>query len=73
MDMETMRILQAYGFVFFVVFLCLVLYGYYHHLYKSEKKGRRNYEKYGNLALDDNLTDEPLEPYSSNSGAKKEL
>ncbi len=73
MSMEFIRELQAYGFIFFIIFLCVVLYGYYYHLYKSEKTGRRNYEKYGNLALDDNISDEILEPKSSQEDAKKEL
>lgn len=73
MSMDTIRELQAYGFIFFVVFLCLVLYGYYYHLHKSEKTGRRDYEKYGKLALDDDLNGEILEPNSPRDDAKKEL
>ncbi|MBE2984521.1 cytochrome c oxidase, cbb3-type, CcoQ subunit [Campylobacter sp. RM9344] len=61
MDMQTIRELQAYGFFFFTVFLVLILYGYCYHLYKSEKTGRRNYEKYSNLALDDDPSSNVLE------------
>lgn len=73
MNMDSIRELQAYGFIFFIVFLCVVLYGYYYHLYKSERTGRRNYEKYGKLVLDDELKDEILEPCSSKDNAKEEL
>ncbi|CAD7287521.1 hypothetical protein LMG7974_00400 [Campylobacter majalis] len=55
MDMQTIRELQAYGFFIFVVVLVCVLYGYCYHLYKTERAGKRNYEKYSNLALDDDL------------------
>ncbi|ASM34380.1 cytochrome c oxidase, cbb3-type, CcoQ subunit [Campylobacter sp. RM12327] len=66
MEIETLRELQAYGYFFFIVFLVVVLYGYFYHLIKSEKKGRRNYEKYSKLALDDELNERPIEPISQN-------
>jgi len=53
--------IQAYGTFFFTIFLVVILYGYILHLYRSEKKGKRNYEKYGKLALDDELNDEIVE------------
>ncbi|MCR4942657.1 MAG: cytochrome c oxidase, cbb3-type, CcoQ subunit [Campylobacter sp.] len=61
MSAETIRELQAYGFFFFVVFLVFILYGYCYHLYKSEKTGRRDYEKYSNLALQDDIDSNVLE------------
>ncbi|WP_456485957.1 cytochrome c oxidase, cbb3-type, CcoQ subunit [Hydrogenimonas sp.] len=60
--MEQIRELQAYGYFFFTVFLTVVLYAYIVHLYRAEKKGTRNYEKYGKLALDDELHHAPVEP-----------
>jgi cytochrome c oxidase cbb3-type subunit 4 len=60
-EMETIRELQGYGYAFFTVFLVLILYGYIYHLYKSEKTGRRNYEKYSDIALKDNIDDSPVE------------
>ncbi|MCI6988882.1 MAG: cytochrome c oxidase, cbb3-type, CcoQ subunit [Campylobacter sp.] len=68
MDMEQVRFIQGVAFFIFVVVLCLVLYGYLFHLRRSEKTGERNYEKYANLALDDDISDKVLEPkvpYSS--------
>ncbi|MBE0491222.1 MAG: cytochrome c oxidase, cbb3-type, CcoQ subunit [Sulfurospirillum sp.] len=59
--METIRELQAYGYAFFTVFLAVILYAYIYHLYKSEKNGRRDYEKYARMALDDEITDSPVE------------
>ena len=55
------EIFQGYGFFSLVVFLVVVLYAYWFHLYRSEKKGERNYEKYADLALNDELDDRILE------------
>lgn len=52
---------QAYGYFFLTAFLVAVLYGYIYHLYRSQKKGIRDYEKYGNIALNDSISDKPIE------------
>ncbi|MDD3343370.1 MAG: cytochrome c oxidase, cbb3-type, CcoQ subunit [Sulfurospirillaceae bacterium] len=59
--METIRELQAYGYIFFTVFLAVILYAYIYHLYRAEKVGTRNYEKYADMALRDNIDDVPVE------------
>jgi cytochrome c oxidase cbb3-type subunit 4 len=55
------RELQAYGMFFMTIFLVILLYGYIFHLYRSEKKGERDFEKYGRIALDDNIDSPPVE------------
>ena len=65
MSVETMRELQAYGFYIMLVAMVVILQSYWFHLKKSEKTGRRDYEKYSNLALNDNLQDEILESVST--------
>ncbi len=55
------ELFQGYGFFALVVFLVVVLYAYYFHLYRREKRGERNYEKYGHLALEDDINDSILE------------
>lgn len=75
MDSETIVTLQAYGYFFFVVFLVIILYGYIYHLYKSERVGRKNYEKYGNIAVDDAISDRPVESFDAkekNANIKEE-
>lgn len=54
--------------IYLVVTLLLVafLYGYVYHLYSSQRRGERDYEKYANLALHDNLDDELVEPRKQN-------
>lgn len=61
MSIETMRELQGYGFFILLVFMVVVLYSYWFHLRKSEKTGRRNYEKYGQLAINDSINDTVIE------------
>ena len=62
---EQWEVFQGYGFFFLMAFLVVVLYAYWFHLYKSEKKGRRDYEKYAKLALDDEIDDKVLEQRSN--------
>ena len=59
--MESIRELQAYGYIFFTIFLAVGLYSYIYHLYRAEKTGTRNYEKYADIALHDNIDDSPVE------------
>ncbi|MEA3490713.1 MAG: cytochrome c oxidase, cbb3-type, CcoQ subunit [Campylobacterota bacterium] len=55
------RNIQGYANFFMTIFLVIVLYGYIVHLYRSEKKGEKDYEKYGNIALDDEIDSTPIE------------
>jgi len=55
------RELQGYGMFFMTIFLVILLYWYIFHLYRSEKKGKRDFEKYGRIALDDNIDSPPVE------------
>ena len=55
------RDLQGYASFFMTIFLVVMLYWYIVHLYRSEKKGERDFEKYGNIALDDEVTSDPVE------------
>lgn len=68
MDIAT---LQMYGYFFFTGFLVVVLYAYIYHLYSSQKKGIRDYEKYSNIALHDEITDEPIEVIQKDDETKK--
>ena len=52
---------QAYGFFGLTAFLVILLYSYIYHLYSTDKKeGGHDYEKYSNMALNDDLTDTPV-------------
>lgn len=67
MDIATF---QAYGFFFFTAFMVVVLYSYIYHLYSAKKKTGRDYEKYSNLALKDDITDQPVERVSKDDEKK---
>lgn len=69
MDIGT---IQAYAYFFFTAFLVVVLYAYIYHLYSSQRKGKRDYEKYGNIALHDEINDQPIEKISKNDEKKLE-
>lgn len=59
--MMEIKELQVYATFFMTIFLVVMLYGYMIHLYRSEKKGVRDYEKYGRLAVDDEIDSRPIE------------
>ena len=69
--METIRELQAYGYIFATGFLAIIMYSYLYHLCRAEKKGTRNYEQYANIALHDNLDDAPIESRAPSNKAKE--
>jgi cytochrome c oxidase cbb3-type subunit 4 len=57
--------LQGYCYFFLTVFLVLALYGYIYHLYSKKKDATGvDYEEYGNMALKDDITDEPVNKVS---------
>lgn len=66
------RELQGYASFFMTIFLVIMLYGYIIHLYRSEKKGERDYEKYGNIAIDDEIDSKPVDEKSEAQSEKKE-
>lgn len=53
--------IQAYVYLVGTAIAVFVLYAYIVYLYKSEKTGVKDYEKYGNIALDDNIDSSPIE------------
>jgi len=71
MDMD-LRNLQGYASFIMSIFLVVMLYWYIIHLYRSEKKGERDYEKYGNIALDDEVTSTPVEDKPASEREYKE-
>ena len=65
--------MQAYAYLIGTIIAVIVLYSYIVYLYKSEKSGEKDYEKYGKLALDDNIDSKPLvENESRTKHEKKE-
>ncbi len=53
--------LQSYGFLAVTIFMTVILYAYIYHLYKNRKDADgHDYEEYSNLALNDDLSDTPV-------------
>ncbi len=66
------RELQGYASFFMTIVLVVVLYWYIIYLYRSEKKGEKDYEKLGNIALDDEIDSKPIDTSSVTPSEKKE-
>ncbi|RAX55148.1 cytochrome c oxidase, cbb3-type, CcoQ subunit [Helicobacter sp. 16-1353] len=56
-------LIEARGYIYFIVTILLVvfLYSYIYYMYKAQRSGKKDYEKYGRLALDDDILDTPVE------------
>lgn len=56
-------IVEFRGYLYFIATILLVvfLYAYIYYMYKSQRNGTKDYEKYARLALDDNIFDTPIE------------
>ena len=65
------RELQGYASFFMTIFLVVALYGYIVYLYRSEKKGEKDYEKLGNIALDDEIDSAPVNSSDPSPDEKK--
>ncbi|GAA6807120.1 cytochrome c oxidase, cbb3-type, CcoQ subunit [Helicobacter pylori] len=59
MDLESLR---GFAYAFFTILFTLFLYAYIFSMYRKQKKGIVDYERYGYLALNDTLEDELIEP-----------
>jgi len=53
--------IQGYASFFMTILFVIVLYWYIVYLYRAEKKGERDFEKYGRIALDDSIDTPPVE------------
>ena len=61
MDQETLMTIAGYGKFFITLFIFIVFYSYAYSIYKRQRTGERDFEKYSNLVLDDSLDSTPLE------------
>jgi len=51
--------------VIFTGLMVLLLYSYIYYLYNSEKKGDKDFEKFANIALDDDIDSTPIQSTSA--------
>ncbi|MEJ2527193.1 MAG: cytochrome c oxidase, cbb3-type, CcoQ subunit [Sulfurovaceae bacterium] len=64
--------LAIYANLFMTVFLVLMLYVYIIVIYRIEKNGEKDYEKYGKIALDDEIDSQPIEKNLDTENKKEE-
>ena len=61
MDYETLLTVQGYAKFFLILVVFIIFYTYAYSMYKRDKTGERDYEKYSNLVHDDSSVSSPLE------------
>ena len=61
MDYETLLTVQGYAKFFLILAIFIIFYSYSYSIYKRDKKGERDFEKYSKLVHDDSSVSIPLE------------
>ena len=61
MDYETLLTVQGYAKFFLVLAVFIIFYSYAYSIYKRDKSGERDFEKYSKLVHDDSSVSSPLE------------
>jgi len=61
MSQETLMTLAGYGKFFILLFIFVVFYSYAYSIYKRQRTGERDFEKYTSLVHDDSIDSVPLE------------
>ena len=61
MEHETLMTIQGYAKFILLTIVFIIFYSYAYSIYKRDKKGERDFEKYSSLVLDDNIESKPLE------------
>ncbi len=61
MDQETLMTIAGYGKFFILLFVFIIFYGYAFSIYKRQKTGEKDFEKYSDLVLNDSIDATPLE------------
>jgi cytochrome c oxidase cbb3-type subunit 4 len=63
---------QGYAKFFLLAAVFLVFYGYAYSIYKRDKTGERDFEKYSDLVLDDSIESKPLEDRKEDEKEEKD-
>lgn len=66
MDYETLMTFQGYAKFFLILIVFILFYSYAYSIYKRDRKGERDFEKYSNLVHDDSHVSAPLEERKKN-------
>jgi cytochrome c oxidase cbb3-type subunit 4 len=71
MEYETLMTIQAYAKFGLLTLTFIVFYSYAYSIYKRDKTGERDFEKYSDLVLNDNIDVAPLEKREVNKNLQK--
>ncbi|WP_419763815.1 MAG: CcoQ/FixQ family Cbb3-type cytochrome c oxidase assembly chaperone [Arcobacter sp.] len=63
--------LQGYLKFFLILAVFIIFYAYAYSIYKRDKKGERDFEKYSDLVHDDSIESKPLEDRNNNLDENK--
>lgn len=63
--------IQGYAKFFIVAFVFVVFYAYAYSIYKRDRSGERDFERYSDLVLDDSIESKPLEDNRENKDKEK--
>ncbi len=61
MDYETLLTFQGYAKFFLILAVFIIFYSYAYSIYKRQRTGERDFEKYSKLVHDDSSVSMPLE------------
>jgi cytochrome c oxidase cbb3-type subunit IV len=61
MDYDSLLTFQGYARFFMILVIFIIFYSYAYSIYKRDKSGDRDYEKYSKLVHDDSSVSTPLE------------
>jgi cytochrome c oxidase cbb3-type subunit 4 len=63
---------QGYAKFFLLAVVFVIFYGYAYSIYKRDKTGERDFEKYSDLVLDDSIESKPLEDRKEDEKEEKD-
>jgi cytochrome c oxidase cbb3-type subunit 4 len=64
--------IQGYAKFILIAVVFVIFYSYAYSIYKRDKTGERDFEKYSDLVLDDNIESKPLEDRKEKEEQKKD-
>ena len=71
MEYETLVTIQGYAKFGLLIVVFVVFYSYAYSIYKRDKTGEKDFEKYSNLVLDDDIDSKPLEAREKKDNNRK--
>jgi len=73
MEYEQLLTIQGYAKIILTTIIFIVFFSWVYSIYKRDKTGETNYEKYSKLVLDDDINSTPLESIKKDNSKKEKL